>query len=310
MTDRLTDLLAHLFAFDVTADLLHRDFVQQALLAAALLALLDKAGVGYTVNPALVRGKGSGLAPQAGFGEAPQAGFDSGSATDIDPALAEKLGFQPSPKSSPKPVFTVGINDDVTGLSLDYDPDFEVIPPGMKQAVFFGLGSDGTQKPDGEDSATPRRHDSTVPVQLLRHLPLAGIRPGGVVLGRSHRPGALLPGHWSVVHRSGALIWAVARQAKQPGSMFRPLRRNASPCFHRRDPDDGNLATPEYLHQSAGVLERRSDGRSTNGGGFGMVVRRTRRVDHHGGFRPRAMIVLAIDDQSSNRGWRMTAYHT
>ena len=127
-------------------------------------------------------------------------------------------------------------------------------------------GIDGTQKPDGEDSATPRRHDSTVPVQLLRHLPLAGIRPGGVVLGRSHRPGALLPGHWSVVHRSGALIWAVARQAKQPGSMFRPLRRNASPCFHRRDPDDGNLATPEYLHQSAGVLERRSDGRSTNGG--------------------------------------------
>ncbi len=41
MTDRLTDLLANLFAFDVTADLLHRDFVQQALLAAALLALVS-----------------------------------------------------------------------------------------------------------------------------------------------------------------------------------------------------------------------------------------------------------------------------
>ena len=40
MTDRLADLLANLFAFDVTADLLRRDFVQQALLAAALLALL------------------------------------------------------------------------------------------------------------------------------------------------------------------------------------------------------------------------------------------------------------------------------
>ena len=40
MNDRLADLLAHLFAFDVTADLLSRDFVQQALLAAALLALV------------------------------------------------------------------------------------------------------------------------------------------------------------------------------------------------------------------------------------------------------------------------------
>lgn len=40
MSDRLTELLSQLFAFDVTADLLRRDFVQHALLAAALLALL------------------------------------------------------------------------------------------------------------------------------------------------------------------------------------------------------------------------------------------------------------------------------
>jgi zinc/manganese transport system permease protein len=41
MTERLSDLLANLFAFDTTLDLLHRDFVQQALLAAALLALVS-----------------------------------------------------------------------------------------------------------------------------------------------------------------------------------------------------------------------------------------------------------------------------
>jgi zinc/manganese transport system permease protein len=40
MNDRLADVLAHLFDFGVTADLLGRDFVQQALLAAALLALV------------------------------------------------------------------------------------------------------------------------------------------------------------------------------------------------------------------------------------------------------------------------------
>ena len=44
---------------------------------------------------------------------------------------------------SPKPRFTVGIVDDVTGLSLDRDADFAV-PTKCTQAVFFGLGSDGT----------------------------------------------------------------------------------------------------------------------------------------------------------------------
>ncbi|HXS84732.1 MAG TPA: metal ABC transporter permease, partial [Mycobacterium sp.] len=41
MTERQTELLAHLFSFDITADLLRRDFVQQALVAAALLALVS-----------------------------------------------------------------------------------------------------------------------------------------------------------------------------------------------------------------------------------------------------------------------------
>jgi len=40
MNDKLSQLLHNLFAFDVTADLLRRDFVQQALLAAAILALV------------------------------------------------------------------------------------------------------------------------------------------------------------------------------------------------------------------------------------------------------------------------------
>jgi zinc/manganese transport system permease protein len=41
MNERLSDLLANLFSFDITANLLGRDFVQQALLAAALLALVS-----------------------------------------------------------------------------------------------------------------------------------------------------------------------------------------------------------------------------------------------------------------------------
>ena len=40
MNDKVTHLLHNLFAFDITADLLGRSFVQQALIAAALLALV------------------------------------------------------------------------------------------------------------------------------------------------------------------------------------------------------------------------------------------------------------------------------
>ena len=62
---------------------------------------------------------------------------------EFTPSMVKAV-FDELAKAAPKATFTVGINDDVTGLSLAYDPDFEVVPPGMKQAVFFGLGSDGT----------------------------------------------------------------------------------------------------------------------------------------------------------------------
>ncbi len=62
---------------------------------------------------------------------------------EFTPAMVKAV-YDELAKPAPKLVFTVGINDDVTGLSLDYDPEFEVVPAGMKQAVFFGLGSDGT----------------------------------------------------------------------------------------------------------------------------------------------------------------------
>jgi pyruvate-ferredoxin/flavodoxin oxidoreductase len=46
---------------------------------------------------------------------------------------------------APKRHFTVGIYDDVTNLSLPIDRDFErPRPEGQVQAMFFGLGSDGT----------------------------------------------------------------------------------------------------------------------------------------------------------------------
>ncbi|MCU0513441.1 MAG: pyruvate:ferredoxin (flavodoxin) oxidoreductase [Anaerolineae bacterium] len=47
---------------------------------------------------------------------------------------------QPQPKNH----FTVGITDDVSQTSLDYDPDFSTESPQVVRALFYGLGSDGT----------------------------------------------------------------------------------------------------------------------------------------------------------------------
>ena len=44
----------------------------------------------------------------------------------------------------PKRHFTVGINDDVTHLSLKPDPTFDTEPPDVVRALFYGLGADGT----------------------------------------------------------------------------------------------------------------------------------------------------------------------
>ncbi len=45
---------------------------------------------------------------------------------------------------SPRSHFTIGIDDDVSGTSLSYDPTYDIEPPGTVRAIFFGLGSDGT----------------------------------------------------------------------------------------------------------------------------------------------------------------------
>ena len=54
-------------------------------------------------------------------------------------AVFEELG-----KGRPKRRFTVGITDDVSGTSLEYDAALDIEPPKTVRAVFFGLGSDGT----------------------------------------------------------------------------------------------------------------------------------------------------------------------
>src|ERR1700675_2555285 len=62
---------------------------------------------------------------------------------EFTPAMAKAV-FDEIKKSAPKNHFTVGIHDDVTQTSLDYDAQFSTEDPGTVRALFYGLGSDGT----------------------------------------------------------------------------------------------------------------------------------------------------------------------
>ncbi|MGA2193832.1 MAG: pyruvate:ferredoxin (flavodoxin) oxidoreductase [Bryobacteraceae bacterium] len=62
---------------------------------------------------------------------------------EFTPAMVKGV-FDELKKNSPKNHFTVGIQDDVTHTSLDYDPEFSTEVPGTVRAMFFGLGADGT----------------------------------------------------------------------------------------------------------------------------------------------------------------------
>ena len=64
------------------------------------------------------------------------------SSKEFTPAMA-KGALDELDADAPRPQFTVGIRDDVTGLSLDLDPSFSV-PTRAVQAIFWGLGADGT----------------------------------------------------------------------------------------------------------------------------------------------------------------------
>ncbi len=65
------------------------------------------------------------------------------SSKEFTPAMVRAV-FDELGKPAPKKHFTVGINDDVTHLSLAYDDSFDLEPPETVRAVFYGLGSDGT----------------------------------------------------------------------------------------------------------------------------------------------------------------------
>ncbi len=65
------------------------------------------------------------------------------SSKEFTPAMVKGV-FDELGKEKPKNYFTVGITDDVTQSSIDYDPSFSTEEPEVVRAMFYGLGADGT----------------------------------------------------------------------------------------------------------------------------------------------------------------------
>jgi pyruvate-ferredoxin/flavodoxin oxidoreductase len=91
---------------------------------------------------AVTESLGDGTAP---FSSAPKVigGRYGLSSKEFTPAMVKGL-FDEMAKPQPKNHFTLGIVDDVTHTSIDYDPSFDIEPDDVVRGMFWGLGADGT----------------------------------------------------------------------------------------------------------------------------------------------------------------------
>ena len=65
------------------------------------------------------------------------------SSKEFTPAMVKRI-FEELAGNNPKNGFTIGITDDVSHTSLDYDYELDIEPDSVKRCLFFGVGGDGT----------------------------------------------------------------------------------------------------------------------------------------------------------------------
>ncbi len=132
---------------------LFRPFPVRALLdalpaSASRIAVLDRTKEPGSHGEPLFLDVIAALAEAHTDGERPELPLVTGgryglSSKEVTPAMIAGV-FAELARERPRPRFTVGIIDDVSGLSLPYDPSLDIEPADTVRAVFFGLGSDGT----------------------------------------------------------------------------------------------------------------------------------------------------------------------
>lgn len=120
-----------------------KDFVKAIPASCKTIAVLDRTKEPGSLGEPLYLDVVSALA-ECGRNNIKVVGGRYGlSSKEFTPAMVKGV-FDELSKKEPKNHFTVGINDDLTHLSIDYSSDFVIKKDDVKEAIFFGLGSDGT----------------------------------------------------------------------------------------------------------------------------------------------------------------------
>ncbi len=135
---------------------LYRPFAVDAFLkvlpaTAKVIAVLDRckepgsAGEPLYLDVVAAISEGLEKGVVAPYTEAPQVigGRYGLSSKEFTPAMVKGI-FDEMNRAEPKNHFTIGITDDVSNTSLEYDLSFAVEPAETVRCLFWGLGSDGT----------------------------------------------------------------------------------------------------------------------------------------------------------------------
>lgn len=99
---------------------------------------------------------------------------------EFTPALVIAM-YENMKQDTPKNHYTIGINDDVTGLSLPYGKEVDTVPEGTISCKFWGLGSDGTV---GANKNTIKIIGDHTDMNVQAYFEYDGKKSGGVT--RSH----------------------------------------------------------------------------------------------------------------------------
>ncbi len=133
---------------------LYRPFVPEAMFAALpptvkKLAVMDRTKEPGAEGEPMYKDVVTAFGEACAAGERPPAlttiigGRYGLSSKEFTPAMVKGV-FDNLTQDRPKNHFTVGIKEDVTNTSIDFDPNFQTEDTKAVRAMFYGLGSDGT----------------------------------------------------------------------------------------------------------------------------------------------------------------------
>ena len=127
-----------------------RDFVQALPSTVKVIATLDRTKEPGAIGEPLYQDALSAIDEMMDEGIAPftvrpriVGGRYGLSSKEFTPAMVKGV-YDEMAKAKAKNHFTIGIEDDVTGCSLAYDPDYTTEANDVIRCMFYGLGSDGT----------------------------------------------------------------------------------------------------------------------------------------------------------------------